>query len=500
MAAYYNEIDPAAAQWLRNLIDAGHIAPGYVDERSIEDVYPSDLHGFTQCHFFAGVGVWSHALRSAGWGDERPVWTGSCPCQPFSAAGKGAGFDDERHLWPAFHHLIKECAPAIVIGEQVASKDSDPWIDLVHTDLEAMGYAFGAIPFPSAGIGAPHIRDRLYWVADAAGGGWRKEQQNNRGRNAGTGTGQAVLRAGCRDIGGLADHHGDGCQPGSEGSAAMGHGQAAGADCGAGGMADNDQERRGRGQGIQARGFDDWSNAGRQQGDDGLVGIGEAGDGARPTGPTNGFWRAADWLLCRDGKWRPVEPSPQPLVDGSSESLGRVRPEVIAKIEEEVNAFTVESQISRAEAMRMLLENLGAEAKRCWPLGGVPGLHEASFLLAFLRQLQEQGWKIAEGISLPRPETAGGALRGMRCEQTAASASHRRGLDKQQPGEFADPVCFLSCLLARHAQEAWGDAHAAHAEIGFPLTHGARSRVARLRGYGNAINAKAAQAFIECLT
>ena len=64
MTAYYNEIDPFAAQWLRNLINAGHIAPGIVDERSIEDVYPSDLRGFTQCHFFAGIGVWSHALLS----------------------------------------------------------------------------------------------------------------------------------------------------------------------------------------------------------------------------------------------------------------------------------------------------------------------------------------------------------------------------------------------------------------------------------------------------
>ena len=67
MLAYYNEIDPYAAQWLRNLIEAGHIAPGIVDERSIEDVHPSDLRGFTQCHFFAGVGVWSLALRRAGW-------------------------------------------------------------------------------------------------------------------------------------------------------------------------------------------------------------------------------------------------------------------------------------------------------------------------------------------------------------------------------------------------------------------------------------------------
>ena len=66
MPAYYNEIDPYAAQWLRNLIAAGHIAPGVVDERSIEDVHPSDLRGFEQCHFFAGIGVWSLALRRAG--------------------------------------------------------------------------------------------------------------------------------------------------------------------------------------------------------------------------------------------------------------------------------------------------------------------------------------------------------------------------------------------------------------------------------------------------
>jgi DNA (cytosine-5)-methyltransferase 1 len=169
MTAYYNEIDPYAAQWLRNLINAGHIAPGIVDERSIEDVYPSDLRGFTQCHFFAGIGVWSHALRSAGWSDDRPVWTGSCPCQPFSAAGKGAGFTDERHLWPHWHHLIKECRPAVVFGEQVAR--APEWLGLVHGDMGAMGYAMGAMPIEAASAGEQSLRERFFFVAHACSDG-----------------------------------------------------------------------------------------------------------------------------------------------------------------------------------------------------------------------------------------------------------------------------------------------------------------------------------------
>ncbi|WP_101048894.1 DNA cytosine methyltransferase [Macromonas nakdongensis] len=319
MTAYYNEIDPAAAQWLRNLIAAGHIAPGYVDERSIEDVYPSDLRGFTQCHFFAGIGVWSHALRSAGWGDDRPVWTGSCPCQPFSAAGKGAGFDDERHLWPAFHHLIKECKPATVIGEQVASKDADPWINLVHTDLEALGYAFGAVPFPSAGVGAPHIRDRLYWVGHASRQGLAQREciAGFPGGATGRNQGQTTERTGVH-IGGLAHHDCDGRQPGREGGQALGHGQTAGADCGAGGLADDQSCGR----------REERQDAGRcavGNGEKGIAAGLEHGDSDCRPGPTNGFWRDADWLFCRDGKWRPVEPSTFPLAHGAPARVVRLR-------------------------------------------------------------------------------------------------------------------------------------------------------------------------------
>jgi DNA (cytosine-5)-methyltransferase 1 len=176
LPAYYNEIDPYAAQWLRNLIDAGHIARGDVDERSIADVRPDDLSGYDQCHFFAGIGGWSLALRIAGWDDDRKVWTGSCPCQPLSVAGQRQGHADERHLWPAFYSLIAECQPSIIFGEQVASADGREWIAGIRADLETLGYACGASDLCAAGIGAPQIRQRLYWVADPQGVGSRPEK------------------------------------------------------------------------------------------------------------------------------------------------------------------------------------------------------------------------------------------------------------------------------------------------------------------------------------
>ena len=279
--ALYNEIDPFAAQWLRNLIAAGHIAPGEVDERSIEDVTPDDLRGFTQCHFFAGIGVWSHSLRLAGWPDDRPVWTGSCPCQPFSPAGKGDGFADERHLWPQFFHLISERRPQHVFGEQVAAGNANVWFDLVQADPEGMGYAFGLVPFTSAGIGAPHIRERAYWVANATG---QLHHQCNDGTN---------------ELG----------RKGNPEQNRMGGG--------IGGLGNANVAR------LEGLGGNDGA-AGRER----ATGpVAAPGVHLRPL-EVNGFWRDADWLFCRDGKWRPVEPGTFPLVDGAAARLGRVEPGV----------------------------------------------------------------------------------------------------------------------------------------------------------------------------
>ena len=160
--AYYNENDKFAAAWLRSLIAGGHIAPGDVDERSIVDVRAADLDGYIQCHFFAGIGGWSYALRLAGWPDDRPVWTGSCPCQPFSLAGAQAGFSDDRHLWPVLARLIGDAKPPVFFGEQVAS--ATDWLRLVRSDLDGMGYAVGCAPIEAASAGADHLRDRFWFV------------------------------------------------------------------------------------------------------------------------------------------------------------------------------------------------------------------------------------------------------------------------------------------------------------------------------------------------
>ncbi len=165
MTAYYNEFDPKTAAWLRQLVKNGDIADGVVDERDVRDVEPKDLDGFTQCHFFAGIGVWSYALRRAGWSDDRPVWTASLPCQPFSAAGKQKGKEDERHLLPHYIKLVRQCKPDVQFGEQVPGAVRHGWLDDLYDEMERENYAVGATVLTAAGAGLPHIRQRLYWVA-----------------------------------------------------------------------------------------------------------------------------------------------------------------------------------------------------------------------------------------------------------------------------------------------------------------------------------------------
>lgn len=304
MTAYYNEFDPKAAAWLRELIKRGLIADGEVDERSILDVNADDIVGYTQCHFFAGIGGWSYALRLAGISDDMKIWTGSPPCQPFSAAGQQKGKDDERHLSPHFASLVAEGRPPLLFGEQVASaavfgkvtrkagSQSDvttewAWINDLQARLEAAHYAIGVSDIPAAGVGAPQIRQRTFF------GAVRLDDTTGARLEGSAGSG---IQGGCE-----------------RSSDARGSFWMADADCAG-------LQRHGRPiEQHDAQGREVTSGWSAESGEHGGMADADWSDA------TDGFWRDADWLFCRDGKWRPVEPSTFPLAHGIPARVVRLR-------------------------------------------------------------------------------------------------------------------------------------------------------------------------------
>jgi DNA (cytosine-5)-methyltransferase 1 len=287
---YYNEFDPFAASRLERLIAAGLIPKGHVDTRSITDVSAGDLAGYTQCHFFAGIGGWSRALQLAGVPETTRLWTGSCPCQPFSVAGKQRGTEDERHLWPVWRDLIEKCQPSILLGEQVASPAGRDWLSSVRTDLEALGYAVGGADLCAAGIGAPHIRQRLWFVGLADSDCKRL-------------LGESILLRGDKP-GWISEENTEATGGGSTLRLGDTHNQGS----------------QGR-QGVQERtsellagttGLADWDT---NPNSNPIYRIAKTHDS---------FWGTADWIYCRDEKWRCVEPGTFPLVDGLPERVGYI--------------------------------------------------------------------------------------------------------------------------------------------------------------------------------
>ena len=394
MSAYYNECDPLKAEIIREAIKAGAIAAGDVDARSITEVRATDLVGYTQCHFFAGGGFWSLALRQAGWPDDRPVWTGSCPCPSFSAAGKGQGFSDPRHLWPHWARLIRQCHPPTIFGEQVSAAIGHGWLDLVQTDLEAQEYAFGKAVFGACSVGAPHIRQRLYFVAEflresgqrrargvlateAERSGERfadgnmplrpehggevdfvaqsqRAAERRRGLHGpreggealGAGTSTEFIRRSiafnlvdaesgrlgmCGSAPGNGGHTAqpsepcglsvaDGGDAGPERKQRSGEQRQQPQDGGAGSLAESLYAERWP---VDVDGSDgrDGKDAGRQEAHGEF---GTCGKVCGP-GPLTGFWRDADWIGCRDGKFRPVKSGTFPLATGYFGRVGLLR-------------------------------------------------------------------------------------------------------------------------------------------------------------------------------
>ena len=275
---YYNEFDKGAAAWLRELINAKLIPFGYVDERSITEVTASDVQGFTQCHFFAGIGGWSLALQLAGVPASTRLWTGSPPCQPFSTAGKQLGQFDERHLAPVFLNLVGKCKPPVLFGEQVAAAIGKSWMCDLQTHPEGEDYAVGFTVLPACSVGAPHKRDRLFFGAHNMA-------------------------------------YPDNTRPqGREGMSERADQQFAGAGSVESGLGDSDGSER------PSRKLQRIRNKTRPE---------QFAQSMLPdtANPHDGFWSDADWLGCRDGKLRPVEPGTFPLANGISARVGRLRDE-----------------------------------------------------------------------------------------------------------------------------------------------------------------------------
>lgn len=554
MAAYYNEFDKFAAAWLRELIKQGLIADGDVDERSILDVSADDLVGYTQCHFFAGIGGWSYALRLAGWPDDLAVWTGSPPCQPFSSAGRQLGKDDPRHLAPHFINLVRAGRPAVLFGEQVASAEvfggaSKPakrkgpprngaktpqwaWLDDLQDRLEAAHYSVGALDISSSFVGAPHVRQRTFFGAlrmanplsqqrheglqqvqvGSAERAWGDSEPrlgmghpDDAGLQEHGGLGELYLRKPFRSdsgrqhldaslLGWLADMHRNGRFEIGERIPSAGHDGPVG-DGALGGMADTEHDGYRREEGYAPEQGRDGAEDGlsdRDGSSDGVADPERERRGARGDGDSGGcvgnqhpadgqddgpreadsFWGAADWLFCRDGKWRPVEPGTFPLAVGLPPRVGLV---CATCLEESADSANDED----LQALRCVSGPFDGRLppKVLQPIMCVESPNENTY--------DPRGGALAGPTPLRQP-----LLRRMWGLGGEPPPPHRREPDEQQHGEHSDSLQEMPQLSAQKCERC-----GAHHPL-FEVTLKGNARPERLRGYGNAINPWAGKKFI----
>ena len=340
MSAYYNEFDPKAAAWIRQLIKNGMIADGEVDERSITEVTADEIRGFTQHHFFAGIGGWSYSLRLANWADSRPVCTASLPCQPFSVAGAQKGVDDERHLLPHFIELVKQCNFQTIFGEQVPGAIKHGWLDDLCTEMERESYSVGSIVLTAAGAGAPHIRQRLYWVADSSATrlqghgrseqesvspGWKGEERyDSESSMANTSSDRLgrrdELKAGERNqmlTGSSSDN--DGMEN------TISNGQCERPEI-RGGISGQCQDGETRDQSKRRSKICGLGNTELHGHDASTVGRSlsesEVKSGMLKPEGSDTEWENPNWLYCRDEKYRPIKPGIEPLANGFPRGVG----------------------------------------------------------------------------------------------------------------------------------------------------------------------------------
>lgn len=438
--AFYNEINPHCCAMLQRLMDDGLITAGKIDDRPIQDIRPEDVAGYDRVHWFAGIGGWDVALNLANWTGGF-VWTGSCPCQPFSSAGKQKGKADERHLWPVWFSLIRESKPQFVFGEQVSSAIRHGWWDDVADDLEGVGYTTRAEVRPAISVGKPHKRDRLWFLGNAkhdgrywgqvAGGNGAPVQHDAQGAHlasqpSGAGEPKYVADSGLTRLEGLSGH--EGAAQGWEGQARP--------------IAEGDTIR---------------------------------------------------WLACPDGKQRPVVRDIRSLVDGLYSGASEFNANSLSQSEKEVRIYAASKKQRPEQVMREVWDCYAQEA--LWQnFGGFFGISQAEVLLPYLCQLNrrfDQG-RVPSAIT----EIERQKMRSVWIHSLSSRASQGRGLHKQPPREHTDALHPLSWVLAQHAGQAFEALHG-NAEAIRLVEHGVQHRAPILHAFGNAIVPSLAAEFIK---
>jgi DNA (cytosine-5)-methyltransferase 1 len=343
---YYNEFDKKKCAALLQLMKDGHITKGDIDDRSITDVQPGDLQGYERAHFFAGIGLWDHALNLARWKEGDRVWTGSCPCQPFSAAGRQKGKADDRHLWPEWERLIKECQPSTIFGEQVASAVAKGWLDDVYQGLEAEGYAIGSIVLPASSVGAPHRRERLWFVADLQGKQRDERQNGNSIKECGEEGVQSEIRTSGGTLGDTKHNgHATGTEQGSNGQAVLNDAQGKNSASEFEGASDSSDVANSDSLGLQKERPEQQTTRATRDSEEycssnvanseckRLSGQGELqrsvhpetcgeGQASQPVYDSSRHWQDGEWVDCPDGKQRLIEPRIPLLAHGYPERVG----------------------------------------------------------------------------------------------------------------------------------------------------------------------------------
>jgi DNA-cytosine methyltransferase len=371
--------------------------------------------------------------------------TGGFPCQPFSAAGKRKGRDDDRHLWPEMFRVIQAFRPRWVIGENVRGLiniENGMALQQVFLDLESIGYAVQSFVIPACAVNAPHRRDRIWIVAHAerTGAGSVSGEIADEGRRTGENRREGIRQA-----------YGAACSMRT--TAADRH--AADSEIG--------EREAGLQDGSKHKNREAWEIGGR-------------GSWQQP-------WLEVATRLCG-------------ISNGFSDWMERYFDDVIR--EEYYGKITKEN---RAEGLRILRE--GISSKEVWDkLGRLFQVEEAEVLLSFLRRIETGAERQNDLQSAGKKNEPGSGMRELWRNASYRYSSCRREHQKQFAGELVGVVPSVPYEVALDIATGWDYLQCAYSASISPAIgklSKSKHREERLKALGNAIVPQVVMPIMEAI-